>query len=261
MSSASQWLLDNFYKVEEQVKDVRLNLLKDRFLKLYTIKSGLFTGYPRVYAVVIDYISHTDGMLDEESLKKIYKFLPKLKKVMSIAEIWSISLMLRIALIKNVSIICQKIYQNQLEWEKAEALADKEPNEIIKYLKDNMDFSDSVGSSFIEHLLRQLKRKEAETGDVVCYISSKLSELNTSIKHLIEEEHKEQASRKISIGNSIISLNTIATLNWNDIFESLNVVEKTLRDDPLGVYSEMDFESRDYYRIQVEEISKKSKTF
>lgn len=254
LSPASEWLLDNFYKVEEQVKDVRLNLLKDRFLKLYTIRSGLFKGYPRAYAILIDYISHTDGKIDEESLVRFIKAYQQ-QKVLSISEIWSISLMARIALIKNIAIVCEKIMINQDEWQKAEELAKEEPNKIIKKLKHFMEYADSISPCFVEHLLRQLRRMEAETGDIVSYIESKLSEFNSSIKELLDEEHQEQAARKISIGNSITSLNTVSSLDWNDIFEFINVVEGTLRSDPIGAYPHMDFESRDYYRIQIEKLS------
>ncbi len=258
LSPASEWLLDNFYKVEEQVKDVRLNLLKDRFMKLYTIKSGLFKNYPRVYALVLDYISHTDGRLEEDSLVNFIKSY-QTQRVLSIAEVWSISLMVRIALIKNIRIISERIYENQIQWQQAEELAKKEPNEIIKYLKEKMDYADSFSPSFIEHLLRQLRKMESETGDVVTYLEKKLSDLNNSVKNILDQEHREQAARKLSIGNSITSLNTVATLDWNDIFESINIVEKTLGKDPLNSYKTMDFESRDYYRIQVEKISVRTK--
>ncbi|SES70409.1 GH36-type glycosyl hydrolase domain-containing protein [Anaerobranca gottschalkii] len=256
MSPASEWLLDNFYKVEEQVKEVRLNLLKDRFLKLYTIKSGVFKGYPRVYALLLDYISHTDGKIEEETLMEFIKGYQS-QRILSIGEIWSISLMARIALIKNINIICRDISQNQKWWRKAEELAKEEPEKIIQYLQEKMEFADSVSPAFVEHLLRQLRRMDTETGDVVSFLEKKLSEFNTSIQQLLIEEHREQAARKISIGNSIISLNTISTLDWNDIFESLNVVEKILRNDPLEIYEKMDFESRDYYRTEIERLSNK----
>lgn len=254
LSPASEWLLDNFYKVEEQFKDVRLNLLKDRFLKLYTIKSGLFKGYPRSYAILIDYISHTDGKLEEDSLVRFIKSYQR-QKILSISEIWSISLMARIAIIKNIALICEKIVLTQDQWRKAEELAKEEPNNIILYLKEKMEYADSVSPSFVEHMLRQLRNIEAETGDVVSYLQKKLSEFDSSIKQILDEEHQEQAARKISIGNSITSLNTVSSLDWNDIFESINIVEGTLRGDPIGVYQNMDFESRDYYRINIEKLS------
>ena len=46
------------------------------------------------------------------------------------------------------------------------------------------------------------------------------------------------------MGNSITSLNVVAVLDWNDIFESLCAIHEILKEDPVGVYPAMDFESR-----------------
>ena len=91
--------------------------------------------------------------------------------------------------------------------------------------------------------------------DVLDYIELKLEKYNTSINDVIQNEHKKHAIRRISIGNSITSLHGISTLNWNDIFESISVVEEKLNNDPCKIYPKMDFESRDYYRKTIEKIS------
>ena len=55
----------------------------------------------------------------------------------------------------------------------------------------------------------------------------------------------------MAIGNSITGLRLISEL-IGQIFESLSKTEQILREDPNGVYPLMDFESRDYYRHEVE---------
>jgi cyclic beta-1,2-glucan synthetase len=57
------------------------------------------------------------------------------------------------------------------------------------------------------------------------------------------------------IANSILNLRSISTLDWKEIVERLSRVEKILRMDPVGVYPDMDFETRDRYRRVVEWIS------
>ena len=69
-------------------------------------------------------------------------------------------------------------------------------------------------------------------------------------------EHQKQASFQISMGNSITGIREIAALNWKESFEKLSYVEKILRQDPLHIYENMDFQSRDYYRHRLEKISK-----
>jgi cyclic beta-1,2-glucan synthetase len=58
------------------------------------------------------------------------------------------------------------------------------------------------------------------------------------------------------IANCILSLRGMAAHDWNEFFESMSRVERTLRDDPAGIYARMDFETRDRYRKVVEELAK-----
>src|SRR5690606_14595250 len=69
-------------------------------------------------------------------------------------------------------------------------------------------------------------------------------------------EHKTQAETQVAIGNSITGLRLISELDWSDIFESVSKTEQILREDPNGVYPLMDFESRDYYRHEVEKLAR-----
>lgn len=256
MSPASEWLLDNFYKIEEQVKETKKNLAKDKFVKLDMLNSGFLKGYPRTYGIALELISHTDGRIDEKLIIDFIKAY-QTQKVLSIAEIWSLALMMRIALIENIRNICEKIIRTQNEWKNAENAIERYPNEIVEAFKQGLENDNIICSSFIEHFLRKLRKNDIESGEILTYIEKKLGEYNTSAKKLIEEEHQEQAARKISIGNTIVALHTIGTIDWNDIFETLSIVEGILRKDPSGIYPLMNFQSRDYYRNHIEKIADK----
>ena len=252
LSPASEWLLDNFYKIEEQVKDVRQSLKTDRFVKLPNLANSYLKGYPRAYAIALELVSHTDGRVEEETLIDFAKVYQN-NQILSISEIWSLSLMIRIALIENIRIICGNIYNTQIQWSLAEKTLRLEKEDVFKDIDDNVDAGLDI--SYVEHILAKVRREGMDLPDIVDYIEIKLDEHNTTINDIIQDEHKRHAIRRISIGNSITSLHSISTLNWNDIFESISVVEEKLRNDPLKVYSEMDFESRDYYRKAIEKIA------
>ena len=252
---ASDWLLDNFYKIEEQVKVVKQNLLRERFLKLKVLTSGIFKGFPRAYIVALEYVFHSDGRVDEDLLVKFIKSYQN-HNVLTIAEVWSLSLMIRVALVENIRNICEKILEAEKQWRKAEAFIQEDNEELLNKLKGNFRNNQRVESPFLQHLLRECRKEGIETGNIITYLEDKLSEYNTNIQSIVEEEHRQQAVRKISIGNSITSLNIVATLDWNDIFESLSLVEAILRQDPSNTYVSMDFESRDYYRKTIEKLSK-----
>ncbi len=51
----------------------------------------------------------------------------------------------------------------------------------------------------------------------------------------------------------------LSTLDWNDFFEKVSLIEPLLGKDPAGVYSRMEFASRDRYRHVIERISKRTR--
>ncbi|MFZ7134368.1 MAG: GH36-type glycosyl hydrolase domain-containing protein [Eubacteriales bacterium] len=255
LSYASQWLMDNFYKIEEQYQEVILNLNKSKFLKLDILSYGYLKGYPRAYAIAYEYISHRDGRLDESLLVQFIQSY-QMERVLKTDEIWSLSLMLRCALIDDIKGICQLISNDTSQSKRAEETLHDQQH-IMEHVRKNMIDSTGVNDSYIEHLLRLMRRQGLETGDIVRVIQNKLQDYNTTVYRIIEDQHREQAKMKISIGNGLTSLNRISTLDWNDIFEKMSLVEEILEKDPSGIYVSMDFESRDYYRNILVEISKK----
>ena len=65
----------------------------------------------------------------------------------------------------------------------------------------------------------------------------------------------EISANNDSIANSILSLRAISEQNWSDFFESVSCLERTLREDPAGIYPQMDFKTRDLYRKELETLS------
>ena len=47
------------------------------------------------------------------------------------------------------------------------------------------------------------------------------------------------------------------SINWKRFFNQTSKVEKILEEDLSNTYKYMDFESKDYYRHQIEKISRK----
>ncbi|HSM23479.1 MAG TPA: hypothetical protein VK856_01285, partial [Anaerolineaceae bacterium] len=68
-------------------------------------------------------------------------------------------------------------------------------------------------------------------------------------------EGGETNNNQNSIANIIHGLRTISAQNWSEFFESVSCLEKTLRKDPAGIYSQMDFKTRDLYRAEIETLS------
>ncbi len=59
------------------------------------------------------------------------------------------------------------------------------------------------------------------------------------------------------VAGAINSLRAIDGQDWEAFFESISLVEGRLREDPAGVYSRMDFDTRDQYRGVVEDLARR----
>ncbi len=70
-------------------------------------------------------------------------------------------------------------------------------------------------------------------------------------------DHGKEA-QSFGIGPIITSLRMIGDRDWRSMLEALSVVHRTLLEDPAGVYSRMDFESRELYRQRVEKVAASS---
>jgi len=101
ITPASEWLLDNLYLIEEQIRIARRHLPKDYSKELPRLAKGAPEGCPRVYKLALEIISHGDGRVDPESLSRFvdaYQEIAPLK----LGELWAIPIMLRLALIENL---------------------------------------------------------------------------------------------------------------------------------------------------------------
>src|SRR5438552_4636345 len=101
VTPAAEWLLDNFYLIEEQIQLARRHLPREYSRELSRLTSGPSAGFPRVYDIVLELISHVDAQIDAESLSAFvaaYQTVAPLK----LGELWAVPIMLRLGLIENV---------------------------------------------------------------------------------------------------------------------------------------------------------------
>jgi len=242
------WLLDNYYILEEQVEEILLSLRRRRFGELPVLANGSLQRNPRIYAIALELVSHTDAALSEELLVKFINAYQQ-KASLSIAEIWSLSLMVRIALLEKIRHSCDHLAATLGQWRRAETLlGSNDPEGEIAQMED-------LDPSFVEHVL-EILRQDSRRGDIQVAVAEKLLDQDMGIEKMVQLEHQNEASRTASLGNAIISLKNISTLDWDDVFEALCPVDKLLSAD--DVYREMDFESRNYYRRRVQKLASRA---
>ncbi|MBU3189325.1 cyclic beta 1-2 glucan synthetase [Clostridium bowmanii] len=260
---AAEWLLDNVYLVEKEYKSIKYNMPQTYYNDLPVISKGVMKGYPRVYHIAIEIVSHTDGRMDENIIANFIKSYQK-NALLNSGELWAIPIMLRIALIQNISKITEKIVKAEQDKKQAELVGEH----IIDAFNEGRIASElsllnsqdiTFNSHFTEKLLKLLRDNGIDSKEVYDFIDEKLGAQETSSEKIISLEHQIEANFQISMGNSINSIRVIEGLNWKNYFEKLSSVENILREDPSCIYGEMDFKSRDKYRHEIEKLYKHTK--
>ncbi len=90
--------------------------------------------------------------------------------------------------------------------------------------------------------------------------------LVSTLKLVLLEEIAERGKRlmnapdgdTVDMGVVVQSLREAVQISWQEILEPLILFDRVLRQDPAGVYSDMDFESRDLYRKKLSKIAAQS---
>jgi hypothetical protein len=100
IAPASGWLLDNFYKVEEQIRTARRHLPKNYSRELPHLSKGPMSGFPRVYDLARELVLHSDGRVDLEDVKRFISAYQEVK-TLSLGELWAVPIMLRLALVET----------------------------------------------------------------------------------------------------------------------------------------------------------------
>jgi cyclic beta-1,2-glucan synthetase len=262
---AGEWLLDNFYLIEEQILAAKKLLPKGYARRLPRLKDGPSKGLPRVYDIALETISHGDGRVDSESL---CRFVAAYQTVttLQLGELWAIPIMLRLALIENLRRIAARIAIDRINrdladyWaDKISETAEKDPKKLILTVADMARSNPPMVSPFVAELARRLQGQGSALALPLAWIEQQLSESYLTIDQLVQSENQQQAADQLSISNSIGSLRFLSDMDWRKFVETMSAVEQVLREDPAGIYDKMDFNTRDQYRHIVEEVAKKSR--
>src|SRR5476649_580761 len=108
ITPAGEWLLDNFYLMEEQIRTAKRHLPKSYHRELPLLINGPSAGFPRVYDIAWQMIAHGDGRVDPETLNGFMVAYQKIT-ALDLGELWAIPIMLRLALIENLRRVATRV--------------------------------------------------------------------------------------------------------------------------------------------------------
>ncbi|MEO8226837.1 MAG: glucoamylase family protein, partial [Gemmatimonadota bacterium] len=264
ISSAADWLLDNFYVVQEHIRDIRQDLPRGYYQELPKLAQGPLAGYPRIYDLAIELIAHTEGHLDLDNIK-LFVGAFQTGNPLNMGELWAIPTVLRLGLVENIRRLSIRVMERLGEQESADDWAARfqqashtSPKALTDTLTEFVDQHPPLTPVFVARLFQQIRTYQAEFRKLL-WLEQWIAEESITAEDAVTRSNQRLALTQVMMANHLTSLRRIARLDWDAFFESMSVTDETLRSDPADCYEHMTFATRDRYRHVVEDIARRSR--
>ena len=265
LTAGGEWLLDNYHVVERHAAQIKKYLPQGFYRTLPKILDGELRGLPRIYQLALEFVMHTDASSDTKlSAAFISAYQKQLE--LSSGELWAFPIMLRLALLENLRHLTVQAERELLSQRKILKLVEqvvgdesRTGTQIMVELARRIDEKESFLPHSALELLKRLRSRGRKAYMALHFLEEKLRERGIIPEDLLRAEDHHQATRQISVGNTLTSLTSIDQCNWREWFESVSLVDAVLRKDPANLYSKSDFTTRDTLRHSIEKIAKRQK--
>src|SRR6185295_18957055 len=194
VTPAAEWLLDNFYLIEEQIQMARRHLPPGYSRELPRLARGPFAGWLRVYAIMVDLITHVDAQLDLELLAAFVEAYQKVAPL-KIGELWAIPIMLRLGLIENLARVTSGLVVARSERDQANEwvlrlhkVAETNPSRLVIVVAEMAQADLPLSSSFVTEFCCRLSRLDPALHLARGWLEQRLREQRLSIEQLQHQE-------------------------------------------------------------------------
>ncbi len=261
VTPAAEWLVDNYYIVDEHLHAVRRDLPAGFYKQLPKLSNGPLRGYPRVYGLAWEIVAHTDSRFEPDALFRFCRAYQRIQPL-TIGELWAIAITLRVVLIENLSRLAAGIVSRLRLREKANALADKMLPDAARLSAPGaaappMTESHPLPGAFAAQLFQRLRDHDPETTPALAWLHRTLAAQHTTADDIVHSEHHRQGAVNLSVRNVITSLRLISSVDWAKFFESVSLVDELMREQ--SAFAAFDFSSRDLYRHAIEDLARRSR--
>ncbi|SFB26911.1 cyclic beta-1,2-glucan synthetase [Rhizobium sp. NFR07] len=258
ITPAAEWLLDNYYIVEEAIQEVRRDFPKKFFKQLPTRVVG-GQKIPRVLALAWLYVAHTHSGVNRETLAAMVEGFQE-NEPLEIGEIWALPSFIRFVLIENLRRIATRVDRSRNMRKAANDTAD----EIIR-LNDEAESAKVLAgveslardNTFAAQFLYRLRNASQASGFATSWLEQRLAAAGTDAETVTQAEQSRLSSGNVTMGNIIKSLRLIVDTEWSVWFEDVSQIDKLFREHT--DYEALDFGSRNAYRNRIEKLARLSK--
>ncbi len=256
---AADWLVDNFYLVEEQVREIQTDLPSGFHRQLPKLIDGPLRGYPRVFGLAWAFVAHTDSRFDPQMLCRFVRAYQHVQPL-TIGELWAVAITLRVVLVENLRRLAEDIVNYQTARQEANDLADRllgvggresEPADTV--LRHGQG---PLPTAFAVQLVQRLRDQDPRVMPALHWLDERLAAQGTTPDGIVHEEQQRQGAANVTIRNVITSMRLMSAIDWRGLFESVSPVDAILRAD--SDFAALDFPTRDLYRRAIEELARGS---
>jgi cyclic beta-1,2-glucan glucanotransferase len=260
ITPAAEWLVDNFFIVDEQLREIRDDLPVGFYRELPALADGPLAGYPRVYGIAWAFVAHTDSRFDPDTLRRFVQAYQRVQPL-TIGELWAVTISLRVVLVENLRRLADVIVRGRAARQEADALADELlglTNHGGKRVAPTMRRYARAPffPAFAAELVQRLRDQDPAVSPAVAWLHQRLAAQGTTADAIALVEHQGQAALTVTVRNIITSMRLISALDWTVFFESVSLVDEALRAG--SGFAAMDFASRDSYRHAIEALARGS---
>lgn len=254
---SSNWIIDNLFLIENEA----LNLLHDDYMNVKYFDCVKFNNKfsPRIYVFCLYFLQNQKNIFNErEFFEELNEYEERLK--LKLREISSTPFFLKYSIIQNIYDIVDSTAKIELEKLQGKSLF----NSIMKLLGENkiklalkklgkfMGNSPSLYS--IEYFMDLLRENNVDDKNILECVEKTLKNENLNILSLKEGNENSLNTMRIKISMYIQSLRNISLMNWKYELEKINSIHKEFLKDPAGIYPNMDYDSRNFYRLTLQKI-------
>jgi cyclic beta-1,2-glucan synthetase len=262
LTPGAEWLLDNYHLVLQQITDIKRHFPRGYDRTLPKLLIGKFQNYPRVYHLALELLGKSDAVVNVDLLTSFIRGYQS-QNNLTMGEIWAVPIMLRFALIENLSAIVSRMALAKEERKAARQLIDelvgddsRTGTQILLALSKSIDSRPELLKRASSHIIARLREIGRKAYLALQWVEEKIREEGLDPEAVHRNEQYILAADQVSIGNTVNSLRAVNLIDWKEWFESVSVVEKILKQDPIKCYQMCDFKTRDRYRHTIELLAK-----
>ena len=258
LTPAADWLVDNYYLVERQIREIRASLPPGYYRQLPKLADGPFAGYPRVFGLAWAFVAHTDSHYDTEMLCRFVRAYQDVQPL-TIGELWAVGITLRIVLVENLRRLADLIMNSSAARQRADHLADRllgagdciaEPAAVVLA---NLQGT-SLPGAFAVQLVHRLRDQDPRITPALTWLDQHLAAQGTTADTAVHDEHQAQGAAAVTVRNIITSMRVISDVDWPDVFERVSLVDDALAAG--SAFRDMDFPTRNLYRSAIEALAR-----